>query len=244
MSDFNSSTALWSTVVIMHSTSGSHVQSLFNAGDECFGIFEKRGKQSIAKYTVRDNEWQEVIDIPPFYQLNSYGITADRDHVYIVGGMDGWNVRDTILAYDINTGTQCGSGKMSSRRRACSCAILDNVLYVGAGRDEKHSFKSIECISLPDYCSHHRVEDTPTYKCSLASLCGRLVVSGGTVEEYSPASNMVSVLTPSRNTWLPLPPLNQQRCSHCTCTVGGDTLIVVGGRMGGITVNNTEVLKL
>ena len=130
MSDLHLSAA-WSTVVNTHSTSGGRVFSLFNAGDECFGTFSKtRGKQSIAKYTVK-REWKHVADIPSRNQLLGYGIIADRDHLYIVGGRDGWNVRDTILVYDINTGMQCGSKKMISKRCNSLCAIVDNLLYVG-----------------------------------------------------------------------------------------------------------------
>ena len=78
-----SSGGCWSTVVNTHST----VDKLFNAGDECFGTFLKRGeKQSIAKYAVKKNLWKHVTDIPSSNQLHYYGITADRDHVYIVGG--------------------------------------------------------------------------------------------------------------------------------------------------------------
>ena len=40
---------------------------------------------------------------------------------------------------------------------------------------------------------------------------------------------MVSVLRPSLNSWLPLPAMNEGRCWHGTCTVGDDTLVVVGG---------------
>ena len=65
----------------------STVDKLFNAGDECFGTFFNRGgKQSIAKYAVKKNEWKHVTDIPSLDQLHYYGITADRDHVYIVDG--------------------------------------------------------------------------------------------------------------------------------------------------------------
>ena len=87
MSDLHSSGGSWSTVVNTHSTSGGEVYRLFNAGDECFGtFFNAGGKQSIAKYTVKKNEWKHVTDIPSWDQLRYYGITADRDHVYIVGG--------------------------------------------------------------------------------------------------------------------------------------------------------------
>ena len=78
-------------------------------------------------------------------------------------------------------------------------------------------------------------------------LCGHLVMSGGTVGEsiYSPVSNMVSVLSPSLNTWLPLPPMNQQRTGHGTCTIGDDTLMVVGGLWAlGRFLDSVEVLKL
>ena len=228
----HSSGGSWSTVVNTHSTSGGQVCSLFNAGDECFGTFQKTGgKQSIAKYSVKKNEWKHVTDIPSEEQLDSYGITADRDHVYIVGGFDGLDACDTILVYDIKTGRQCGSKKMSSKRVACSCAILDNVLYVGGGQYRGHPLNSVECIALNDDCSHHRVADTSTYGCSLSSLCGQLVMSGGRSGEnfFCPVSNMVSVLSPSLNTWLPLPSMNQQRGVHGTCTVGDDILMVMGG---------------
>ena len=247
MSDLHSSGGSWSTVVNTHSTSGGRVDRLFIAGDECFGTFQKRGgKQSIAKYTVKKNEWKHVTDIPSWDQLHSYGITADRDHVYIVGGQDdGENIKDAILVYDINTGRQCGRKKMNSKRWDCSCAILHNLLFVGGGHDGGHDgvhhLNTVECIPLIDDCSHPRVAETPTYDCSLASLCGQLVMSGGRVGEsyFSPVSNMVSVLSPSFNTWLPLPPMNKQRVWHGTCTVGDDTLMVVGG----LGLGSVEVLK-
>ena len=247
LSDLHSSGGSWSTVVNTHSTSGADVFRLFNAGDECFGTFRKRGgKQSIAKYTVKKNEWKHVTDIPSENQLHWYGITADRDHVYIVGGSDrGGNIKDTILVYDIKTGTQCGRKKMNSKRQVCSCAIVDNLLFVGGGFDGVHHLNTVECIPLIDDCSHPRVAETPTYGCSLASLCGQLVMSGGCVDESvsSPVSNMVSVLSPSLNTWLPLPPMNKQGLAHGTCTVGDDTLMVVGGCASGGYLDSVEVLK-
>ena len=244
----HSSGGSWSTVVNTHSTSGGQVYRLFNAGDECFGTFFKRGgKQSIAKYTVKKNEWKHVTDIPSWHQLDYYGITADRDHVYIVGGQDdGGNIKDTILVYDIKTGTlQCGRKKMKSKRQCCSPAIVDNLLYVGGGFDGVHYLNTVECIPLIDDCSHPRVAETPTYGCSLASLCGQLVMSGGFVGESlpSPVSNMVSVWSPSLNRWLPLPPMNKQRFGHGTCTVGDDTLMVVGGWAGSCSLDSVEVLK-
>ena len=250
LSDLHSSGGLWSTVVNTHSTSGGQIFRLFNAGDECFGTFKKTGgKQSIAKYSVNKNEWKHVTDIPSENQLQYYGITADRDHVYIVSGEDDddENGLDTILVYDIKTGAQCGSKKMSSKRSLCSCAILDNVLYVGGGWGGGHHLNTVECIALNDDCSHHRVADTPTYDCSLSSLCGQLVMSGGCLGEslFSPVSNMVSVLSPSLNTWLPLPSMNKKRIAHGTCTVGDDTLMVVGGRSHRFNfLDSVELLKL
>ena len=248
LSDLHSSGGSWSTVVNTHSTSGGEVRSLFNAGDECFGTFLKTGeKQSIAKYTVKKNEWKHVTDIPSSDQLQYYGITADRDHVYIVGGGDtDCNIKDTVLVYDINTGTQCGRKKMNSKRRYCSLAIVGNLLFVVGGDDGAQHLNTVECIPLIDDCSHPRVAETPTYDCSLASLCGQLVMSGGLVGESvsSPVSNMVSVLSPSLNTWLPLPPMNQQRWDHSTCTVDDDTLMVVGGWTDElISLDSVEVLK-
>ena len=251
LSDLHSSGGSWSTVVNTHSTSGGEVYSLCNAGNECFGAFRKAGgKQSIAKYTVKKNEWKHVTDIPSSNQLQCYGITGDRDHVYIVGGEDDDDeiVRDIILVYDIKTGRQCGSKKMSSKRVVCSCTVLDNVLYVGGGWDGwNHQFNTVECIALNDDCSHHKVADTPTYDCSLSSLCGQLVMSGGCVGESpsSPVSNMVSVLSPSLNTWLPLPSMNIKRRDRGTCTVGDDTLMVLGGWNDGFNyLDSVELLKL
>ena len=243
----HSSGGSWSTVFNTHSTSGGQVIRLFNVGDECFGTFLKTGgKQSIAKYTVKKNEWKHVTDIPSFDQLHYYGITADRDHVYIVGGQDDdENIKDTILVYDIKTGTQCGRKKMNSKRQCCSCAIVGNVLFVGGGFDGVHYLNTVERIPLIDDCSHPRVAETPTYDCELASLCGQLVMSGGFVSESltSPISNMVSVLSPSLNRWLPLPPMNKQRFGHGTCTVGDDTLMVVGGWDRRTYFDSVEVLK-
>ena len=111
---------------------------------------------------------------------------------------------------------------------------------MGGGFNRRHWLKNVECISLHDYCSYHRVADTPIYQCSLRSLCGQLVISGGAAS----SSNMVSVLSPSYNMWLPLPEMNEQRSGHGTCKVGDDNLIVVGGRDGHKLLNSVEMLKL
>ena len=175
LSDLHSSGGSWSTVVNTHSTSGGKVCRLFNAGDECFGEFRKAGgKQSIAKYTVKKNEWKHVTDMPSLDQLLGYGITADRDHVYIVGGEDGdGNMRDTILVYDIKTGRQCGSKKMSSKSVAFSSAILDNVLYVGGGYFKDHFLDTVSCTAR-DGRRRERKRVTPPHKkragCTLISM--------------------------------------------------------------------------
>ncbi|XP_062519762.1 uncharacterized protein LOC134194810 [Corticium candelabrum] len=231
--DIHSSDVKCSTVDNRQNACGDRVESLFNAGDECFGTFYNgRRQQSMRIYRAEKEEWEHVTDIPSHDKLHYYGITADRDHVYIVGGEDDDGVvHDTILVYDINAGTQCDCKKMSSKKRDCSCTIIDNMLYVGGGRDEGRRLNSIECISLNDYSSHHRVAATPTYSCSLTTLCDRLVMLGGTVGDArnSPTSNMVSVLSPSLNSWFPLTAMNEGRYRHGTCTVGDDTLVVVGG---------------
>ena len=231
--DIHSSDVKCSTVDNRQNACGDRVASLFNAGDECFGTFyNDRRQQSMGIYRAEKEEWEHVTDIPSHDKLYCYGITADRDHVYIVGGRDDDAVvLDTILVYDINTGTQCDSKKMSSKRCGCSCTIIDNMLYVGGGWDGWRPLNSVKCISLTDYSSHHRVAATPTYHCSLTTLCDRLVMLGGRVGDawYRPTSNMVSVLSPSLNSWLPLPAMNEGRCAHGTCTVGDDTLVVVGG---------------
>ena len=236
--DIHSSDVKCSTVASRQNACGNRTcqlfnDRLFNAGDECFGTFyNDRDQQSMGIYRAEKEEWEHVTDIPSYDKLHCYGITADRDHVYIVGGLDGDVVlHDTILVYDINTGTQCDSKKMSSKRCDCSCTIIDNMLYVGGGWDEGRCLNSMECISLNDYSSHHRVAATPTYRCSLTTLCDRLVMLGGIVGDActSPTSNMVSVLSPCLNSWLPLPAMNEERSRHGTCTVGDDTLVVVGG---------------
>jgi hypothetical protein len=106
--------------------------------------------------------------------LSKYSITADRDHVYIVGGRDDvLNKKDTILVYDINTGKQCDSKMMNIKRTLCSSVIVDNLLYVGGGWDgQGNILNSVECIPLVGDCSYSRVADTPTYGCQLASLHG------------------------------------------------------------------------
>jgi hypothetical protein len=243
MSDLHSSDGSWSTVVNTHSTAGGEVRRLFNAGDECFGTFKNEGgKQSIAKYVHKRNQWQHVTDIPSYNQLSKYSITADRDHVYIVGGRDDvLNKKDTILVYDINTGKQCDSKMMNIKRTLCSSVIVDNLLYVGGGWDgQGNILNSVECIPLVGDCSHPRVADTPTYDCQLSSLCGQLVMTGGRNDGGS-ISNMVSVLSPSLNTWLPLPAMNQPRVSHGTCTVDDGFLLMVGG-LNHNTLNNVELL--
>ena len=142
--------------------------------------------------------------------------------------------------------TPCSRGRILEP--ICSCAILDNVLYEGGGWCGVHCLNIVGSIALNDDCSHHRVADTPTYGCSLSSLCGQLVMSGGHVDDSvsSPVSNMVSVLSPSLNTWLPLLSMRQQRVDQGTCTVGDDTvMVVVGGWNDGVgLLSSVELLKL
>ena len=231
--DIYSSHVKWSIVDNRHNACGDNIESLFNAGNECLGTFyNDRRQQSMGIYRAEKEEWEHVTDIPSRDKLCLYGITADRDHGYIVGGMDDHRVvQETILVYDINTGMECDRKKMSSKRRVCSCTVIDKMLCVGGGSDGVKLLNSIECISLNDYTSQHSVTATPTYYCSLTWLCDRLVMLGGRVDGTfdSPVSNKVSVLIPSLNSWLPLPAMNEERFLHGACTVDDDTLVVMGG---------------
>ena len=120
--DIYSSHVKWSIVDNRHNACGDNIESLFNAGNECLGTFyNDRRQQSMGIYRAEKEEWEHVTDIPSRDKLCLYGITADRDHVYIVGGMDDHRVvQETILVYDINTGMECDRKKMSSKRRVCS----------------------------------------------------------------------------------------------------------------------------
>jgi hypothetical protein len=116
---------------------------------------------------------------------------------------------------------------------------------VGGGCDGHWTLSnSVECIPLVGDCSHPTVADAPTYFSQLSSLCSQLVMTGGTVDCDS-ASDMVCVLSPSLNIWLPLPAMNQQRAYHGTCTVGDDTLMVVGGcSVTNVRLDSVELLML
>ena len=97
------------------------------------------------------------------------------------------------------------------------------------------------------YVIHLNIRTSSMQKNATRYLCSynNFLMSGGLVGESfsSPVSNMVSVLSPSLNRWLPLPPMNKQRLGHGTCTVGDDTLMVVGGWDGSSSLDSVEVLK-
>jgi hypothetical protein len=240
--DFRSSDSSWSEVL---NSSLREIKSLFSAGEECFGAFLKNGRnQSIEKYIVEKNNWEHVMKLPSLNDLSNYGIVADGDHICIAGGRYKAETTDEILIYDIKTGKKCVSKKMTTKRQGCSCAIKDNILFVGGGWNTgyKNELNSVECISLTEYHSHPKVPDTPTKSCSLTFLCNKLVMSGGRQVDSLSASKMVSVLSPSY-TWLPLVTMKQARRHHGTCITPDDGLMVMGGLCGrGSCLNTVEVL--
>lgn len=231
MKDFRSSDSSWSEVL---NSSLREIKSLFSAGEECFGAFLKNGRnQSIEKYIVEKNKWKPLTKLRSFNDLSNYGIVADSDRIYIVGGTSKTKTSDEILIYDIQTAKDCGSKKMTTKRQGCSCAIKDNMLYVGGGWNESHKngLNSVDCIPLTENHSHFEVADTPTNACSLTSVRGNLVMSGGKQVNSNSlsASNMVSMFIPSYKKWLPLPTMKQARRHHGTCTTPDGSLMVVGG---------------
>jgi hypothetical protein len=239
---FRPSNSSWSPVF---NSSVRDIKSFFSAGEECFGTFLKKGRnQSIEKYIVEKNNWEHVMKLPSLNDLSNYGIVADGDHICIAGGRYKAETTDEILIYDIKTGKKCVSKKMTTKRQGCSCAIKDNILFVGGGWNTgyKNELNSVECISLTEYHSHPKVPDTPTKSCSLTFLCNKLVMSGGRQVDSLSASKMVSVLSPSY-TWLPLVTMKQARRHHGTCITPDDGLMVMGGLCGrGSCLNTVEVL--
>lgn len=199
IADVHSSQPHWS--IIPNSFSGRHkVRHLFTDSNDCFAVLKKTesNHNSIARYRVNSNRWAKITDFPYHHprDLEGCAITADRGHhAYIVGGMSSGSITDTILVYDLTTGRQCGQTKMRQKRRNCSCAILDNLLYVGGGWNGEYDINSIETISLTDYSyTHCAMIPSKTYSCLLTSVGDRLIASGGSISACSEtsASNSVS----------------------------------------------------
>lgn len=236
IADVHSSQPHWS--IIPNSFSGRHkVRHLFTDSNDCFAVLKKTesNHNSIARYRVNSNRWAKITDFPYHHprDLEGCAITADRGHhAYIVGGMSSGSITDTILVYDLTTGRQCGQTKMRQKRRNCSCAILDNLLYVGGGWNGEYDINSIETISLTDYSyTHCAMIPSKTYSCLLTSVGDRLIASGGSISACSEtsASNSVSILDKHTNRWISLPDMNYGRYYHGACEIQEDKMIVVGG---------------
>lgn len=227
-----------STWTIYETLPGRDVKliGLFTAGGHCFGTHYNRDisdeKQGIGRYNVIEQTWVNVCALPSHCELQSYGIVGSGDHVCIVGGGDrsGGKVYDTVLVYDIRSGRLCRSAELKLKRKNCSCVTIGNTLYIGGGWDGGTHFNTVEAMSLSDPKSHY-VTFTQTYNCSLAAVGEKLVATGGTSgikfnSEISSAASMFDLLNES---WLSLPPMNDDRLYHGTCSLADGTVVALGG---------------
>lgn len=238
VSDFRPNFKHPSWTITSNTHDAGRLYRLFTVGDKCYGTFymedSNEQEQTIASYNVDKNKWTTVTEIPPNSALQWYGITSDKDRIYIVGGWDSSRTGlDTVLIYDVGTGLLCGKTKMLSKRRSCSCAIVDKTLYVAGGFYGSNGLNTVEALSLVDY-SCRTVVSTETYRCSMAALCGQLVVTGGTTDsgDYSTCSNMVAVYDSPLGGWIRLGPMKNKRLFHGMSTFDDDdnnALFVLGG---------------
>lgn len=156
---------------------------------------------------------------------------------------------NSVMVYNIGTGRKCGQGQLTCRRTDVSMAIIDNTLYVGGGQDEQRLFNTVEAISLSDY-KCHLLSPTPTFKCSLAAVAGRLVSTGGSTSNSvsAPATSAASMLNMSTGQWQLLPAMDDVRVNHGVCAVGDDTVAVFGGTStefnSHLELKRVEALKI
>ena len=120
---------------------------IYIIGGSTTGLF-KDASDTVLMFDPASNTFTELKPLP--YAVSDMATTAWKDNVVVVGGNDKeGNIRNTVILYNVTTGSHRMLPEMTKKRRACTAVTIgDNVVAMG-GRDETYTdLNSVECYNF------------------------------------------------------------------------------------------------
>ena len=94
------------------------------------------------------NNFTELQSLP--YDVYEMATVTWKDNVVILGGRDNeGHVLDTVILYNVTTGSHRMLPNMKTKRCGCIAVIIgNNIIVMGGRRDHRKSVNSVECYNF------------------------------------------------------------------------------------------------
>jgi len=169
---------------------------------------------------------------PVLIPRQEVAVTAANGRLYLIGGLAGTAVLDSVEEYDPATNQWRLVAPLPRPLHHTAAASIGNSVYVvgGYGTIDFDPVRTAYRYDIPDD-RWTRIADLPTARGALAAVAidGRIYAVGG-----FPGGHDLTVYTPATNSWRALPDMPTRR-EHLAAAAARGTLFVAGGRFTGKT---------
>ena len=120
---------------------------IYIIGGSTTGIFN-HASDTVLMFDPESNTFTELKPLP--YAASYMATTTWKDNVVVVGGEDNeGNKRNTVILYNVTTGSHRMLPEMTKKRRSCTAVTIgDNVVAMGGFDETNNEFDSVECYNF------------------------------------------------------------------------------------------------
>ena len=109
------------------------------------------GHSAIDNVLIFDPETNYLAELQPLpYAVSQIATVSWKDNVVVVGGMnEGSRALDTVILYNVTTGSHRMLPSMKKKRYGCTAVIIDdNIVVTGGSGDDFKALNSVECYNF------------------------------------------------------------------------------------------------
>jgi N-acetylneuraminic acid mutarotase len=263
--EYDPKTNSWKSLIdtpleISHFQSVSYNNEIYVLGAFTGGYPHETPIPNIYIFNPIQNEWRKGAEIPEGRRRGAAGVFVLNNKIYVVAGeQDGhWDGHVAWFdEYDPATGKWKILTDAPRPRDHVQAAVLDNKLYVAAGRLStartnnvlNTTIKEVDVYDFKSgkWSTMDASNNIPTTRAGGTAIVydNKVVIIGGESDAHVEAHNEVEAFNPKTNKWEKLPNLLQGR--HGTQAVVLDNKIYIacgcGNRGGGPELNEMEILQ-
>lgn len=187
-------------------------------------------------YSPGEDEWETGAELPA--GLSAYGLVSYEGFLYLFGGWDGSEVKNSVYRYHPESDSWVELTPMPTARAFSGVSIIDEKIYVIGGFDGEKSLPNIE-IYTPDFEGNEESPweidnplPNPRYASGVASLAGTMYVIGG-VSDREEQLNHVGKANNAPG-WTEFSQVIDEDFAHLGIVAVGTHLYIIGGELDGV----------
>jgi hypothetical protein len=195
------------------------------------GGMNASSKPSNKLYTLRRKRWNEYLSMGA--ACSSPAIASTDNHMFVIGGNDASHDICTIKSFEIKSKTFLKQTPLPQALARPSATICHDKLHVIGANAIGFSY-SLHALVSSEECKLQQtvtsLPQLPVMASTAASLCGQLVIIGGTSTASSTKASVTSIYQLMDEQWVEIGTMQSGRKSCFVVNTTPEKLVIVGGR--------------